>query len=90
MKDFLTNRVLMIRPIAFTYNAETAKDNLYQKNDHKDGKELQAKALAEFDALVEKLREATIEVLIVQDTKEPHTPDSIFQITGSVHMKMGL
>ena len=78
MKDFLTNRVLMIRPIAFTYNAETAKDNLYQKNDHKDGKELQAKAVAEFDALVEKLREATIEVLIVQDTKEPHTPDSIF------------
>lgn len=78
MKDFLTNRVLMIRPIAFTYNAETAKDNLYQKNDHKDGKELQAKAVVEFDALVEKLREATIEVLIVQDTKEPHTPDSIF------------
>lgn len=68
----------MIRPIAFTYNAETAKDNLNQKNDHKDGKELQAKAVVEFDALVEKLREATIEVLIVQDTKEPHTPDSIF------------
>ena len=31
LKDFLTNKVLMVRPIAFTYNAETAKDNLYQK-----------------------------------------------------------
>ena len=33
MRDFLTNRVLMVRPIAFTYNEETAADNLYQKND---------------------------------------------------------
>lgn len=78
MKDFLTNKVLMVRPIAFTYNEETAKDNLYQKNDHKDGKELQDKAVVEFDSLVEKLRAASIEVLIIQDTKEPHTPDSIF------------
>lgn len=78
LKDFLTNKVLMVRPIAFTYNEETAKDNLYQKNDHKDGKELQDKAVVEFDSLVEKLRAASIEVLIIQDTKEPHTPDSIF------------
>ena len=78
MKDFLTNRVLMVRPIAFAYNTETAKDNLYQKNDNKDEKELQKKAVVEFDVLVEKLKEKTIEVLIVQDTKEPHTPDSVF------------
>ncbi|MDU1910586.1 citrulline utilization hydrolase CtlX [Fusobacterium sp.] len=78
MKNFLTNRVLMVRPAAFTYNCETAKDNLYQKNDYKDDKELQKKAVIEFDALAEKLREKTIEVLVIQDTKEPHTPDSIF------------
>lgn len=78
MKNFLTNRVLMVRPAAFTYNCETAKDNLYQKNDYKDDKELQKKAVIEFDTLAEKLREKTIEVLVIQDTKEPHTPDSIF------------
>ena len=78
MKDFLTNRVLMVRPIAFTYNEETGADNLYQKNDNQDRKILEEKAEKEFDTLVEKLRSESIEVLVIQDSLTPHTPDSIF------------
>ena len=78
MRDFLTNRVLMVRPIAFTYNEETGADNLYQKNDNQDRKILEEKAEKEFDTLVEKLRSESIEVLVIQDSLTPHTPDSIF------------
>lgn len=78
MMDFLTNKVLMVRPVAFTYNEETGKDNLYQKNDSQDRVILEKKAEEEFDNLVEKLRKESIEVLVLQDTLTPHTPDSIF------------
>jgi hypothetical protein len=37
-----------------------------------------AKALEEFDGYVDCLRQHGVEVLVVQDTPEPHTPDSIF------------
>lgn len=66
----------MIRPAAFTYNAETAVNNAFQKNNASE--DIQQKALQEFDAFVEKLRAAGITVTVVQDTAEPHTPDSIF------------
>lgn len=71
-----TSQVLMIRPAAFTYNAETAVNNAFQKNNASE--DIQQKALAEFDAFVDKLRAAGIMVTVVQDTAEPHTPDSIF------------
>lgn len=71
-----TSQVLMIRPAAFTYNAETAVNNAFQKNNASE--DIQQKALKEFDAFVDKLRAAGITVNVVQDTPEPHTPDSIF------------
>jgi len=67
----------MIRPAKFAYNAETAVNNLFQVAPS-NAIDLQAKALAEFDAFVEKLTENGIDITVVQDTPEPHTPDSIF------------
>ena len=66
----------MIRPAAFTYNAETAANNLFQVA----GKEemAQQKALKEFDDFVDELKANNINVIIINDTLEPHTPDSIF------------
>jgi len=70
-----TTHVLMIRPVRFGYNAETAINNHFQQNiDHS----VQEKALQEFDALVSKLRSNNIIVNVIEDTIEPHTPDSIF------------
>lgn len=71
-----TDTVLMIEPIAFGYNAETAKNNYFQVE--QTGSDIQSKALAEFNTFVGKLREKGINVITIKDTLEPHTPDSIF------------
>lgn len=71
-----TSSVLMIRPVQFTYNAETAVNNSFQVAGNTAS--AQEKALYEFDSLVKKLRENNIDVTVVNDTPEPHTPDSIF------------
>ena len=74
----LATRVLMIRPAAFETNPLTAKSNRFQGRSGLDPDAQQAAALQEFDDLVQVLQEAGIEVIVVQDTLEPHTPDSIF------------
>lgn len=71
-----THNVLMIEPIAFEYNAQTAENNYFQVNS--ENEDTQTKALAEFNAFVEKLRSKGINVITIKDTLEPHTPDSIF------------
>jgi hypothetical protein len=71
--------VLMIRPVRFGFNEETAGTNAFQQlNDTLSPEEIQAKALAQFDAFVEKLRAAKVKVVVVEDTEAPHTPDAIF------------
>ena len=71
-----TDTVLMIEPIAFGFNAETAKNNYFQVE--QKGFDTQFKALSEFKAFVEKLRSKGINVITIKDTLDPHTPDSIF------------
>ena len=71
-----TNTVLMIEPVAFGFNAETAQNNYFQVNS--ENAETQGKALQEFQNFAEKLRSHGINVLTIKDTLEPHTPDSIF------------
>jgi len=69
--------VLMIRPANFGANPETAASNAFQKSDE-SGAAPQARALAEFDALVEVLRQAGVEVEVFEDRDEPVTPDAVF------------
>lgn len=74
-----TNSILMIRPVAFRMNEQTAVNNYYQKVlDDLLPATVNAKAQAEFDAYVEKLKSAGINVIVVDDTVKPDTPDSIF------------
>ncbi|MDG1285710.1 MAG: arginine deiminase-related protein [Flavobacteriaceae bacterium] len=74
----ITNTVLMIRPVQFRMNEQTAVNNFYQKNSDTLPETVNAKATQEFDSMVEKLRNANIQVIVIQDTKEFDTPDSIF------------
>ncbi len=68
--------ILMVRPFQFYFNQQTAANNFFQSNIHiENANEL---AIAEFDAMVEQLRAHQIKVKVVQDTKDPSTPDSIF------------
>ena len=73
-----TNTILMIEPVAFYYNAETAKNNYFQEKPDEDSQEIQKLALSEFNGMVEKLRNQGVNVITVKDTPTPHTPDSIF------------
>ena len=74
-----TNSIVMIRPVAFRMNEQTAVNNYYQKG--LDGllpATVNAKAQQEFDTFVEKLRAVGVDVTVVDDTLDPDTPDSIF------------
>ena len=71
-----TSQLLMIRPVDFGFNEQTAVNNHFQQATTDSG--TQQKAAAEFDALVQLLRDNGIEVMVIDDTPEPHTPDSIF------------
>ena len=74
-----TNSILMIRPVAFRMNEQTAVNNYYQKVlDGLSSETVNAKAKEEFDTFVNKLRLVGIDVTVVDDTLEPSTPDSIF------------
>ena len=71
-----TDTLLMIEPVAFGYNAETAENNYFQVE--QKGNDIQQKALQEFQNFAEKLRNHGINVISIKDTLEPHSPDSIF------------
>ena len=68
----------MVRPAAFGFNEETAANNYFQSNPGIDKEQLQQKALAEFDNMVQTLRSHGITVLVIEDSKEPPKPDAIF------------
>jgi hypothetical protein len=72
-----TNNILMIRPVSFGFNEQTAGSNAFQNRDA-DQQAVQDKALAEFDGFVKTLKENGVSVTVVDDTTQPHTPDSIF------------
>lgn len=73
------SKILMIQPVKFGYNEQTAGSNSFQnKADEDEAEHIQEEALSEFNLLVSKLKSAGIEVIVFKDTSEPHTPDSIF------------
>lgn len=75
----ITNTILMIRPVSFRMNEQTAVNNFYQKESNGMlPASINAKAQQEFDALVNKLQEVGVNVIVVEDTKDTDTPDSIF------------
>jgi len=74
-----TNTILMIRPVNFRMNEQTAVNNYYQESINGVLPEtINTKAQKEFDAYVDKLRNIGVHVIVVNDRKETDTPDSIF------------
>jgi len=71
-----TSTLLMIRPAAFAFNPQTAVNNSFQKITEQ--LHVHEKALQEFDNFVHVLSVYGIKVTVIQDTREPHTPDSVF------------
>lgn len=73
-----TSTILMVEPVAFYYNPETAVNNYFQEETTASQEEIQQKALEEFNGMVSALRSKGVNVITIKDTLKPHTPDSIF------------
>ena len=77
--DQVTSHVMMVRPLAFGFNAETAENNAFQ---HKPGginpSDIALAALKEFDHMVNVLEREGIDVTVIEDSLLPQKPDAIF------------
>ena len=71
-----TSRILLIRPVNFQYNPETAVNNSFQLRE--EGAAVQQKAEQEFDTFVRILSNEGVEVTVIKDTPDAYTPDSVF------------
>lgn len=71
-----TKHLLMIRPVNFKFNEQTAENNKFQQASVQD--DVHNQALIEFDGFVDILRKNGVDVTVVNDTVQPETPDSIF------------
>ena len=75
----ITDTLMMIRPLHFGYNEETATNNAFQSDDSEmTVDEISEKAIEEFDDFVNKLRNAGVKVEVIEDTADPLKPDSVF------------
>ena len=75
----ITNSILMISPVNFRGNEQTAINNYYQNTfNNSSFHNIQQNALVEFNNLVGKLKSAGVNVIVIRDTNELDTPDSIF------------
>jgi hypothetical protein len=74
----LASTILMVRPAAFGFNAETAANNFFQSQSSLTAEQLQQKAVQEFDNMVAILQSRDINVFVIDDTKKPVKPDAIF------------
>ncbi len=74
----ISNTILMIRPVAFRMNEQTAVNNYFMEDLDIKNQSINEKAQTEFDAFVTVLRDKGVHVIVMEDTKEPDTPDSIF------------
>ena len=74
----ITNTILMIRPVAFRKNEQTAVNNYFQDDLEINKAKINEQAQREFDDFVSVLRSKGVKVIVVEDRKETDTPDSIF------------
>lgn len=74
----ITNTILMIRPVNFRMNEQTAVNNYFMEDLDEKNNQINQKAQGEFDAFVDTLKSSGVNVIVVNDTEEPDTPDSIF------------
>lgn len=72
----ITDTILMVRPVAFRMNEQTAVNNYFQKDLTADN--VNERAQAEFDEFVSKLKKVGVNVIVVNDKLEDDSPDSIF------------
>lgn len=78
MNKQITDSILMIRPVRFRMNEETAVNNYFQEQLDLKNEEINKKAQQEFDEFVQKLQNIGVNVIVIDDKYEQNTPDSVF------------
>ena len=75
-----TSRIMMIRPLQFGFNKETAESNEFQQADfaRNTAHDVQEKAIKEFDMLISQMKKAGIDVHVFEDNDEQVRPDAVF------------
>ncbi len=74
-----THSVIMVPPTDFCFNEQTGADNEFQRNLHLDPTIIKEEAMAEFNQMVNILRDNFIEVLILNKNPDlPALPDAVF------------
>src|SRR6516225_6992938 len=75
----LPTAVVMVRPASFGFNPDTAPSFMFQREiTDTNRKEIERRARGEFDILGSRLKDAGVEVIVVKDKEELHTPDAVF------------
>ena len=74
----ITDTILMVRPVNFRMNEQTAVNNYFQEDLELKNSQINDKAQKEFDDFVAKLKSVGVQVIVVQDIEGQGTPDSIF------------
>lgn len=76
---YIADKVLLVEPVSFGFNQETAVNNFFQSQSSPlTAEEIQGRALKEFYGLRDALTEKGIEVITIKDTEQPRTPDAVF------------
>jgi len=70
------NTALLVRPAAFGFNSEAAKSNVFSYASNDPG--FPALAVREFESLADRLDQAGVNVLVLDDTPDPAKPDAVF------------
>jgi len=70
--------VLMVAPVGFQTNLETAADNFFMKKVNNSKDEIEHKALLEFSNMHHLLTNAGIQVILFSSERFHNTPDSVF------------
>jgi hypothetical protein len=69
----------MVRPVAFGFNPETAEPHWFNPDISEFSRgEIARRARMEFDLFVDRLRKASVQVFVMDDTEEPVTPNAVF------------
>ena len=75
----LPTAVVMVRPASFGFNPDTAPSFMFQREiTDTNRREIERRARGEFDILESRLKDAGVEVIVVEDKEELHTPDAVF------------
>ena len=77
MKQY-SSHLLMVRPSSFRKNEETAVNNYFQAEAGLDSKVVLQQAQSNFDAMVQQLRQARINVTVFNEPEGSDTPDALF------------